>query len=91
MTHTPHELHEEFPEHAERMHALKGTDAHFRKLFEEYHDVNRAIHRAETRAEPISEFEEERLRKNRALLKDQIARILATTDTSAGPGQTAPA
>ena len=23
MSHTPHELHEEFPEHAERIHALK--------------------------------------------------------------------
>ena len=47
MTHTPHELHEEFPEHAEAISRLKQSDAHFARLAEEYHEINRAVHRAE--------------------------------------------
>ncbi len=76
MTHTPHELVEEFPEQAARLHELKETDAHFRRIFDEYHEVNRAIHRAETRVEPVDEFREEELRKRRLRLKDEIARML---------------
>lgn len=74
---TPHELHEEFPGKAERIHVLKQEDAHFRHLAEAYHAANRAVHRAETRAEPMSEEEEQRLRRERARLKDEIARRLA--------------
>ncbi len=76
MSHTPHELHEEFPELVEKMSALKESDAHFARLFEEYHEVNRAVHRAETLVEPMDQFHEEELRKKRALLKDQLYRML---------------
>ena len=55
MSNTPHELAEEFPEHVAKMHDLKISDAHFAKLFEEYHEVNRAIHRAETNVEPVGD------------------------------------
>ena len=72
MTHTPHELHEEFPEFAEKMTALKTSDAHYAKLADEYHDVNRQVHRAETNVEPMEELAEVALRKKRAALKDQI-------------------
>ncbi len=75
--HTPHELHEEFPGKAELIRARRETDAHFRKLADDYHDANRAVHRAETRVEPISDEEEHRLRWLRAHLKDEIARRLA--------------
>lgn len=77
MSHTPHELHEEFPEKAETISALKQSDAHFAKLADEYHDVNRAVHRAETNVEPISAQAETELRKKRAALKDQIWGMLA--------------
>jgi uncharacterized protein len=77
MSHTPHELVEEFPGQAARIHELRETDAHFRRLSEAYHDVNRAIHRAETRVEPVDDFREEDLRKQRLRLKDEIARMLA--------------
>ena len=46
MSNVPHELAEEFPEHVAKMHELKVGNAHFAKLFDEYHDLNRAIHRA---------------------------------------------
>jgi uncharacterized protein len=74
---TPHELAEEFPGKAERIHHLRETDPHFRRLADAYHAANRAVHRAETRAEPVSEDEEHRLRRERARLKDDIARMLA--------------
>ena len=76
MTHTPHELAEEFPEHVERIHELKSANAHFAKLADEYHDVNRAIHRAETRVDTVSEEHEEDMRKRRAALKDEIFKMI---------------
>lgn len=77
MTNTPHELAEEFPGQAEAIHALKEKNAHFAKLVEEYHEVNRAVHRAETNVEPTDELHEGELRKQRMALKDEIARMLA--------------
>ncbi|NKB56499.1 MAG: DUF465 domain-containing protein [Alphaproteobacteria bacterium] len=76
MTHTPHELAEEFPEHAQKIHDLKLSDAHFTRLADEYHALNRTIHRAEAGTEPVSEFTETEMRKNRMVLKDEIAGIL---------------
>ncbi len=76
MTHTPHELHEEFPEHADRIHELKLSDAHFARLSEAYHEINRAVHRAETLVEPVEELTEVEMRKKRAHLKDELYRLL---------------
>ena len=77
MSNTPHELAEEFPEYAAKMHDLKVSDAHFAKLFEEYHDVNRAIHRAETNVEPTDDMHMETMRKTRMALKDKIYGMLS--------------
>lgn len=77
MSHTPHELAEEFPQAVDLMHRLKLEDAHFARLAEDYHTLNRAIHRAETQVEPVSESHEVELRRKRMLLKDEIARVLA--------------
>ncbi|MCI2394165.1 DUF465 domain-containing protein [Aliiroseovarius sediminis] len=78
MAHTPHELNEEFPEMVEKMAALKQSDAHFAKLADEYHEVNHAVHRAETNLEPTDQFNEEDMRKKRATLKDEIYRMLTS-------------
>ncbi|MCA1953388.1 MAG: YdcH family protein [Hyphomicrobiales bacterium] len=76
MSHTPHELNAEFPEFAARISALKVSDAHFARLAAEYHEVNRAVHRAETRVEPVEDLAMDELRKRRLRLKDQIYAIL---------------
>ncbi|MGR3364421.1 MAG: YdcH family protein [Maritimibacter harenae] len=78
MTHTPHELHEEFPELADKITALKSSDPHFAKLADDYHEVNRAVHRAETNVEPTDQFNEEEMRKERARLKDELYKRLTT-------------
>jgi uncharacterized protein len=77
MSHTPHELVEEFPEHAETMQRLKAEDAHFAKLFAEYHEVNRAIYRAETNLEPTDDFNMADMRKRRLGLKDELWGLLS--------------
>ena len=76
MSHTPHELAEEFPEHADAIHRLKADNPHFARLFDEYHQVNRAIHRAETLVEPTDEMHEQSMRKQRMVLKDQLFSML---------------
>ncbi|MGL4312331.1 MAG: YdcH family protein [Paracoccaceae bacterium] len=77
MSHTPHELAEDFPGQNDRIHALKLSSAHFAKLVEDYHDVNREVHRAETGVTPMDQAHETELRKKRSHLKDQIARALS--------------
>lgn len=77
MGHTPHELAEEFPDKVNLIHDLNQSDGHFRRLAEEYHTINRAIHRAETNVEPTDHFHEEDMRKKRVALKDQIAAALS--------------
>ena len=76
MSHTPHELAEEFPDAADRIHALKETDGHFARLADDYHEVNRQIHRIETNVEPASDAFQTQLRKQRMALKDEIHAIL---------------
>lgn len=72
MSHTPHELSEEFPDRIDAIQALKQTDAHFANLCEDYHTVNRAIHRAETDVAPTDDLHMTALRRDRMILKDQI-------------------
>jgi len=82
MSHTPHDLSEEFPDSVDAIHALKTSDAHFARLMDEYHVVNREIHRAETLVEPTSDEHEAELRRKRLHLKDEIARALAAQKAS---------
>lgn len=79
MSNTPHELHDEFPDMVDRISELKASDKHFAKLANDYHEVNRAIHRAETDVEPTDDFHAQELRKQRAALKDEIYKLLTET------------
>lgn len=76
MSHVPHELAEEFPDHTKKMHDLKISDQHFARIFDVYHEVNRQVHRAETNVEPISDVAMNDLRRQRMTLKDEIYAIL---------------
>lgn len=72
MTHTPHGLAEEFPDHALKISAMKEGDAHFAQLVKDYAAVNEQVHRAETRLDIVTELEEEALRRKRAAIKDHV-------------------
>ena len=76
MSNTPHELVEDFPGQQQRIHDLKLANTHFARLVEDYHNVNRDVHRAETNTEPTDELHETEMRKRRMFLKDEIARML---------------
>ncbi|MCR9257826.1 MAG: DUF465 domain-containing protein [Alphaproteobacteria bacterium] len=76
MSHTPHDLAEEFPQHAARIQALKADNAHFTKLCDQHHRINREIHRGETNVEPMGDVHLEDLKKERLALLDEIATFL---------------
>jgi uncharacterized protein YdcH (DUF465 family) len=77
MSHVPHELHEEFPGDLKLLHALKTGNAHFAKLADRYHEINRDIHRAEAGVQAMADDALETLKKQRLSLKDEIASMLA--------------
>lgn len=67
-----HDLAHEFPEQLEKMRALKVSDAHFAKLFNEYDEVNHAVKNYELGAAVISDEALEVMKKTRLNTKDQI-------------------
>ena len=76
MSHVPHELAEEFPELKQRIHDLKMSDAHFARLFDEYHELNREVHRVEAAGVNTSDEEYENLKLVRLRLKDELYAML---------------
>jgi uncharacterized protein YdcH (DUF465 family) len=77
MSHTPHELAEDFPDMVDEILALKQSNPHFLKLVEKYHLINRDIHRAETNIEPTDDLNMEAMRKTRMVIKDEIFSFLS--------------
>lgn len=73
MSHTPHELRDEFPDAVDVLHQLKTGNAHFATLADRYHDVNREIHRIESEVEAASDERAEALKKQRLALLDEIS------------------
>ena len=71
-----HDIIHEFPQLKDKVHELKVSDAHFRRLFDEYHELDHEIHRFETNAEITSDEHLTELRKKRVHLKDEIFRML---------------
>lgn len=50
-----HSLLNEFPEFSEKIHEMKTENAHFRKIFDEYHEIEHEIHRIKTGAESTTD------------------------------------
>lgn len=71
-----HNLLHEFPELQDKIHDLKVNDAHFRKLFDEYHELEHRIHNINSGAEiVIDEFAHE-LKTKLLHLKDEMYQLL---------------
>jgi hypothetical protein len=77
MSHLPHELHEDFPQEAAKIHILKSRDQNFAKLAEAYRELNSAVHRMETGIETVADEILEEAKKKRLQAKDRIAELLA--------------
>jgi len=71
-----HDLVHEFPELKDKIHELKVSDHHFRKLFDAYHELTRSIENMENEVTPTSTRVEEEAKLRRVHLKDELYRIL---------------
>ena len=67
-----HDLLHEFPEMKDKIHELKVSDNHFRKMFDEYHDLDHKIHSYETGATATTDDHLTELRAKRVHLKDAL-------------------
>ncbi len=76
MTIEHHDLVHEFPEHRERIHNLKMNNAHFARLFDEYHQVTKDVERMESEIEAVSTQTEEQAKFKRLKLKDELFAML---------------
>lgn len=76
MTHVLHELADELPDYKERIHELKIGDQHFARLFDDYHRINREIHRVESAGVNIADEHHEELKRKRLQLKDEMFGML---------------
>lgn len=83
MTLEKHDLHHEFPEFKDEIHNLKMNDAHFSRLFTEYHDVDHEIHRIEQGIENTSDEYIESKKITRIKLKDALYDMLKKAQVSA--------
>lgn len=73
-----HDVHHEFPEHAELIDKLIKDDLDFAKLTEEYTKVNREVIRIEQNVEPRDHYYLEELKKKRLEHKDRLYALLQT-------------
>lgn len=71
-----HDLVHELPEFRDQIHTLKLSNAHFARLFDEYHVLNREVLRLEGEGVPVDDAAFEQLKKQRLHLKDELYNIL---------------
>ena len=74
---TRHNLTKDFPEFADKIHELKTHNAHFKKLFDNYDEIDHEIYGIETDTEPSSDATLNQLRSERVRLKDEIFDFLS--------------
>ena len=72
MSNAPNDLAEDFPDKRDRIHQLKTSDNRFARLYDEYNELNRTIHRVETRVEPKPDEVEDELKRRRLQIKDAM-------------------
>lgn len=76
MTIEHHDLIHEFPQLRDRIHELKIGNKHFRKLFDEYHELTSDIENMESEATAVSTQTEEEAKMRRVHLKDELYKML---------------
>lgn len=74
---TKHNLTDDLPEFTKKIHDLKVKNAHFKKLFETYDNLDHEIYRIETDTEPSCDTTLNQLRVERVRLKDEIFNFLS--------------
>jgi uncharacterized protein YdcH (DUF465 family) len=82
-----HPILREFPEHRETIRRLKGSDDHFRNIFNEYHRLDDEIYRIEEEIDFATDQEIEQLKMRRAKLKDYIYHLIRHAPASVPAGE----
>lgn len=77
-----HTLANDLPEFKHEIHQLKMTNAHFKKLFDEYHELTRHIENMENEVTLATTNEEETAKHRRVYLKDELASMLRKAQTT---------
>lgn len=67
-----HDLKHEFPEHQDKIHELKISNADFRKLFDQYHEVEHQIHRINMGSEIANDNYLHELKAKLLFMKDEL-------------------
>lgn len=73
-----HDLLHEFQEHKAAIHALKLSDRHFARLFDEYHELDQEVHRIETGVENTADDYLNDRKLKRLQLKDELLHLIKT-------------
>ncbi len=74
---TPYQnLTESFPELKESFHYLKAHDQDFQQLFKHYEQLDTIVHKVDHKQEVMSDFELEKIKKERVLLKDSLYTLM---------------
>jgi len=71
-----HNLLNEFPDYQDKIHELKISNKHFRKLFDEYHEVEHEIHRIHNKNEVVIDEYAHKLKAKLLFLKDELFSLL---------------
>lgn len=74
-----HALTRDFPELKERIQDLRQSDHHFKRLEDEYNAADVEVAKAESGEKNLADEHLEGLKKQRALLKDQLYSQLKET------------
>ena len=71
-----HDLLHELPEHKDAIHHLKMNDAHFARLFEQYHETDKEVHRIKENIETPSDKYTQMQKVKRLALKDELLKMI---------------
>ena len=71
-----HPILREFPEHRDAIQRLKGSNEHFRHMYDEYHRLDDEIYRIEEEIDFATDQEIEERKMRRAKLKDYMYHII---------------
>jgi uncharacterized protein YdcH (DUF465 family) len=71
-----HPILREFPEHRDAIQRLKGSDVHFRHMYDEYHRLDDEIYRIEEEIDFATDQEIDERKMRRAKLKDYIYHLI---------------
>lgn len=71
-----HDLLHEFPEYHDKIHQLKTDDNHFKKLFDEYNELEHQVHRINTDVEVVTDEHAHEIKAKLLFIKDELYSML---------------